>query len=44
MINSDQILDTTIDPLHYKGFMGYAQKIDLLPVQKAILSYLLSKK
>jgi hypothetical protein len=24
--------------------MGYAQKIDLLPVQKAILSYLLSKK
>ncbi len=36
--------EVAFDPLHYKGFMGYAQKIDLLPVQKAILSYLLSKK
>ena len=30
------------DPLHYKGFMGYEQKIDLGPVQKAILSYLMA--
>jgi len=36
--------EVAFDPLHYKGFMGYSQKIDLLPVQKAILSYLLSKK
>jgi len=31
------------DPVHYKGFMGYEQKIDLLTVQKAILSYLMAQ-
>jgi len=31
------------DPVHYKGFMGYKQKIDLLTVQKAILSYLMAQ-
>lgn len=31
------------DPAHYKGFMGYEQKIDLLTVQKAILSYLMAQ-
>ena len=35
--------EVAFDPLHYKGFMGYLQKMDLLPVQKAILSYLLAK-
>jgi ornithine carbamoyltransferase len=30
------------DPLHYIGFMGYMQKMDLLPVQKAIVSYLMN--
>lgn len=34
--------EVAFDPLHYKGFMGYMQKTDLLPVQKAILSYLLA--
>ena len=31
------------DPAHYKEFMGYEQKIDLLTVQKAILSYLMAQ-
>lgn len=35
--------EIAIDPLHYEGFMGYDQKIDLLPVQKAILSYLMAR-
>ncbi len=35
--------EIAMDPVHYKGFMGYEQKIDLLPVQKAILSYLMAK-
>ena len=34
--------EIAMDPLSYKGFMGYLQKMDLLPVQKAILTYLLS--
>ena len=29
--------EIAMDPLSYKGFMGYLQKMDLLPVQKAIL-------
>ena len=35
--------EIAFDPVQYKGFMGYEQKIDLLAVQKAILSYLLGK-
>lgn len=35
--------EIAMDPLAYKGFMGYEQKIDLLTVQKAILSYLMAK-
>ena len=35
--------EMALDPLQYKGFMGYEQKIDLLTVQKAILSYLMAK-
>ena len=35
--------ELAFDPLQYKGFMGYLQKMDLLPVQKAILSYLLAQ-
>ena len=35
--------EIAIDPLRYEGFMGYDQKIDLLPVQKAILSYLMAR-
>jgi ornithine carbamoyltransferase len=34
--------EIAMDPLQYKGFMGYLQKIDLLLVQKAILSYLMA--
>jgi ornithine carbamoyltransferase len=34
--------EIAIDPLNYKGFMGYEQKVDLLIVQKAILSYLMA--
>jgi ornithine carbamoyltransferase len=36
--------EVAFDPVTYKGFMGYLQKIDLLPVQKAILSYLLNQQ
>ena len=36
-------LEMALDPLQYKGFMGYEQKIDLLTVQKAILSYLMTQ-
>ena len=35
--------EMALDPLQYKGFMGYEQKIDLLTVQKAILSYLITQ-
>ena len=35
--------EIALDPLLYKGFMGYEQKLDLLTVQKAILSYLMAK-
>jgi len=35
--------EIAFDPVQYKGFMGYEQKIDLLAVQKAILSYLMTK-
>jgi len=35
--------EIAMDPLAYKGFMGYEQKMDLLTVQKAILSYLMAK-
>jgi ornithine carbamoyltransferase len=35
--------EIALDPLLYKGFMGYEQKFDLLTVQKAILSYLMAK-
>jgi hypothetical protein len=35
--------EIALDPLQYKGFMGYEQKIDLLTVQKAILSYLMTQ-
>jgi ornithine carbamoyltransferase len=35
--------EMALDPLQYKGFLGYEQKIDLLTVQKAILSYLMAK-
>jgi len=35
--------EIAFDPVQYKGFMGYEQKIDLLAVQKAILSYLMAK-
>ena len=35
--------EMAMDPLQYKGFMGYEQKIDLLTVQKAILSYLMTQ-
>jgi hypothetical protein len=35
--------EITFDPVQYKGFMGYEQKIDLLAIQKAILSYLMTK-
>jgi ornithine carbamoyltransferase len=34
--------EIAFDPLQYQGFMGYEQKIDLLLVQKAILSYLMA--
>ena len=34
--------EIAIDPLHYKGFMGYEQKIDLPPVQKAILRFFMT--
>jgi ornithine carbamoyltransferase len=34
--------EVAFDPLHYKGWMGYLQKMDLLPVQKAILSHLMT--
>lgn len=34
--------EVAFDPLHYKGFVGYLQKMDLLPVQKAILNYLMA--
>ena len=34
--------EIALDPLQYQGFMGYVQKIDLLTVQKAILSYLMA--
>lgn len=34
--------EIALDPLHDKGFMGYEQKMALLPVQKAILSYLMA--
>jgi ornithine carbamoyltransferase len=35
--------EIAMDPLAYKGFMGYEQKLDLLTVQKAIVSYLMAK-
>lgn len=35
--------EIAFDPVQYKGFTGYEQKIDLLAVQKAILSYLMTK-
>jgi hypothetical protein len=35
--------EIALDPLQYPGFMGYEQKMDLLTVQKAILSYLMAK-
>jgi ornithine carbamoyltransferase len=35
--------EIALDPLLYKGFMGYEQKLDLMTVQKAILSYLMTK-
>ena len=35
--------EIAFDPVQYKGFMGYEQKIDLLAVQKSILSYLMTK-
>ena len=35
--------EISLDPLLYKGFMGYEQKLDLLTVQKAILSHLMAK-
>jgi ornithine carbamoyltransferase len=35
--------EIALDPLLYKGFMGYEQKLDLLTVQKAILSYLMTQ-
>ena len=35
--------EIALDPLLYKGFMGYEQKLDLLTVQKAILSHLMAK-
>jgi ornithine carbamoyltransferase len=35
--------EVAFDPLQYPGFMGYMQKVDLLPVQKAIVSYLMSR-
>ncbi len=35
--------ELAFDPLDYDGFMGYAQKGDLLSVQRAILSHLLTE-
>jgi hypothetical protein len=35
--------EVAFDPLQYPGFMGYMQKVDLLPVQKAIVSYLITR-
>jgi ornithine carbamoyltransferase len=35
--------EIALDPLLYKGFMGYEHKLDLLTVQKAILNYLMLK-
>ena len=35
--------EIAMDPFAYKGFMGYEQKLDLLTVQKAIVSYLMAK-